>query len=93
MVVCGFWQCQHGKSDDKNNGSLMEMDKNPADYKNVTMHHAKDSIRLEEAMPNLSENPNIMQMDLDVVKGVRSNQIRLVKPGEKMKLEERPIEK
>lgn len=93
FVAIGFLQCKQDKPDDQKNGSLMEMDKNPADDKSVSLHTAKDTLRLEESRPALGENPNVTQMDMDVIKGERSNSVQLVKPGEKPVLEERPANK
>ncbi len=93
FALLGFLQCKQGKTDGANNDSLMEMDKNPLDSKNAYLYKTGDTIRLEESLLELSENPNVTQLDLDVVKGEKSNFIQMVKPGEKITIEERATDK
>lgn len=67
----------------------MESDINPSEGMGISIHKATDTLILQEEFGELSENPNVMLMDMDVVKGESSGFVQVVKQGEKLVPDER----
>ncbi len=80
--------CTKKDTGNQDKNSKMLMDSSYASDKNVTVVHAKDTIRLGESMKNFEDNPNITQTDIDAGKRIESKEIQYVKKGDTIRISE-----
>jgi hypothetical protein len=81
--------CTKKDTDNQVKNSAMLVDSSYTSDKDVTVLHAKDTIRISESMKNFGDNPNITQRDIDAEKRIESNEVQYIKKGDTIRISEK----